>query len=279
MAEMMSFRVPTRTRLQMDRLSSRYHSMTAVVVAAVDRLYQQEVGNMAISERHEASTAQMRVVRTIGDAKVGYIATTIGEVAAVRYADGTMFTSGDWDSPQPNLTDDGDILDAWWVDADGRDAMMLDGLPRLAPWATTEEDRMTDQTIKTIDAVHAISDAELWDQFAGDMTPAHLLAQYDSPADLGVHSAGYTATPEMAAYIQQRLWNYALESLDNAELLDARGATFTWREAAAGEWVWCLSGVNRDGNAWETDDYQAESEEAARKAAADYLRDYLRADD
>jgi len=132
--EMMSFRVPPRTRLQMDRLSSRYHTMTAVVVAAVDRLYQQEVNGMAISERHEASTAHMRVIRTIGDAKLGYIATIIGEVAAVRYADGTTFTVGDWDGIQPDMTDDSDILDAWWVDADGRDAIMLNGLPRLAPW-------------------------------------------------------------------------------------------------------------------------------------------------
>lgn len=147
MTEMMSFRIPSRTRLQIERLESRYHCMTAVVVAAVDRLYRQDV-DMAISDRHEAGAAQLRRIRIIGDAQVGlgYIATTVGEVAAIRYADGTTFTSGDWDWSQPDMTDDGDIADAWWVDADGRDAVMLDGLPRLAPWADTQEETASAQT-------------------------------------------------------------------------------------------------------------------------------------
>jgi len=182
MADMMSFRVPQRTRRQMEQLATRYHSMTAVVVAAVDRMYAQEV--------------------------------------------------------------------------------------------TT----MTDQIVHSIEEATAIADGDLWDQFCGDMTPAEVLASYNGPEDMAIHTTGWTATPEIADNIERRLWNYALESLADDDLIAARGGTFTWREDAYGAWVWCLSGVNGDGNAWETDDYEADNEEAAREAAADYLREYLRAD-
>ena len=72
MAEMMSFRVPTRTRLQLERLSRRYHSMTAVVVAAVDRMYAQEVDNMAISDRHTVTPQDPRFTAHVTLDRDGY---------------------------------------------------------------------------------------------------------------------------------------------------------------------------------------------------------------
>jgi len=182
MANMMSFRIPARTRSQLERLATRYHSMTAVVVAAVDRMYAQEVATMS------------------------------------------------------------------------------------------------DQVIRSFSEANAVSDADLWGQFCGDMTPEEMLAQYGGPNELDVHGMGWTATPDIARYVEKRLWNLALDTLDDAELLNACGATFTWHQDQDSEWVWCLSGVSRDGNAWETDDYEADSQDAAHEAAAEYLREYLRAD-
>lgn len=54
-------------------------------------------------------------------------------------------------------------------------------------------------------------------------------------------------------------------------LIAAFDAKLDWRES---EGLWCLYGVNRDGNAWETDDYEADSERAALEGAAEYLRAY-----
>ena len=63
----------------------------------------------------------------------------------------------------------------------------------------------------------------------------------------------------------------ATEGKDLDGLLERYGAKLVWRES---EGLWCLHGVNRDGNAWETDDYEADSESAALEAAAEYLRAY-----
>lgn len=61
------------------------------------------------------------------------------------------------------------------------------------------------------------------------------------------------------------------EGLSPTQTLERYGAKLDWRES---EGLWCLHGVNRDGNAWETDDYEADSESAALEAAAEYLRAY-----
>jgi hypothetical protein len=63
----------------------------------------------------------------------------------------------------------------------------------------------------------------------------------------------------------------ATEGKDLDGLLERYDAKLDWRPA---EGLWCLHGVNRDGNAWETDDYEADSESAALEAAAEYLRAY-----
>jgi hypothetical protein len=34
---------------------------------------------------------------------------------------------------------------------------------------------------------------------------------------------------------------------------------------------WCLFGTNKDGLYWETDDFEAPNEDAAKEAAIDYL--------
>lgn len=50
-------------------------------------------------------------------------------VIAVILADGVQFTPADWQGEQPMDTDE--IADCRWVDAYGRDAIMMDGLPRV----------------------------------------------------------------------------------------------------------------------------------------------------
>jgi len=137
---------------------------------------------------------------------------------------------------------------------------------------------MSDQVIRSFREGNGISDNDLWDQFCGDMTHEEILAQYEGPDELDVHGTGWTATPEIAAYVEKRLWNLALDTLDDASILTARGAALTIDTDRDGNLVWCLSGVNRDGNGWETDDYEADSQDAAHEAAAEYLREYLRAD-
>jgi hypothetical protein len=72
-----------------------------------------------------------------------------------------------------------------------------------------EVSSMDDQVIRSYRQGNAISDADLWDQFCGDMTPAEMLALYEGPDELEVPGMGWTATSEIAAYVEQRLWNYA----------------------------------------------------------------------
>ena len=61
------------------------------------------------------------------------------------------------------------------------------------------------------------------------------------------------------------------KGLSPTQTLERYDAKLDWRPA---EGLWCLHGLNRDGNAWETDDYEADSESAALEAAAEYLRAY-----
>jgi hypothetical protein len=66
------------------------------------------------------------------------------------------------------------------------------------------------EIIRSIKEAQAIPEDDLWDQFAGSMEPVEMLARYDGPSELGVHGAGWTATREVAACIEVRLWNHAL---------------------------------------------------------------------
>jgi len=115
----MSFRVPVRTRRQLEHLATRYHSMTAVVVAAVDRMYAQEV---------------------------------------------------------PTMTHDDDV-------------------------------------IRTLEEAQAMSDQQLWAGFAEGMSAQEIVDAYggypDPVAAMDVYSIGWTATPEIARYVTERLWAYA----------------------------------------------------------------------
>lgn len=52
----------------------------------------------------------------------------VGPIAVIL-ADGVQFTLGDWQGEQP--MERSEIGDYAWVDAAGRDAVMLDGLPHL----------------------------------------------------------------------------------------------------------------------------------------------------
>lgn len=52
----------------------------------------------------------------------------VGPIAVIM-ADGVQFTLSDWQGPQPMTIDE--IADFRWVDAFGRTAIMLHGLPRV----------------------------------------------------------------------------------------------------------------------------------------------------
>jgi hypothetical protein len=54
------------------------------------------------------------------------------------------------------------------------------------------------------------------------------------------------------------------------QLLEKHNAQFNWNEEAK---TWCLSGIDK-GNAWETDDYDAETREEAEGDAINYLVEY-----
>lgn len=54
-----------------------------------------------------------------------------GTTAAVVYADGTCYTCRDWQSPNyPHIVDDIEEYD-WRDFANGKDAIVLNGLPRV----------------------------------------------------------------------------------------------------------------------------------------------------
>ncbi len=117
--------------------------------------------------------------------------------------------------------------------------------------------------------------ADLYHEFAVDVTPVELLRGYRAPDPLdgltaAVLDTGW-ATETTARPIARRLWQHALDSTAPDELLEAFDAKLDWR---ASEGLWCLHGVNRDGNAWETDNYEADSESAALEAPAKSLRAY-----
>lgn len=69
--------------------------------------------------------------RRIQDANLGYMATEVGPVAIIIHGDGTMLTPEDWQAPQPDVWSDDDIAATRWVDAYGRLAIIIDGLPRI----------------------------------------------------------------------------------------------------------------------------------------------------
>jgi uncharacterized membrane protein YhaH (DUF805 family) len=126
--------------------------------------------------------------------------------------------------------------------------------------------------IATIEELDAMKRADLYHEFAVDVTPVELLRGYSAPDPLdgltaAVLDTGW-ATETTARPIARGLWQYALDSAAPDELLVAFDAKLDWR---ASEGLWCLHSVDREGNAWETDDYEADSERAALEAAAEYL--------
>jgi hypothetical protein len=54
------------------------------------------------------------------------------------------------------------------------------------------------------------------------------------------------------------------------DLLKKHNSQFNWNEENK---TWCLSGIDK-GNAWETDDYEADNQEEAENDAINYLIAY-----
>ncbi len=51
-------------------------------------------------------------------------------IASVEYSmTGIAFTPCDWQASPPDMDDDDDIASTRWADADGHEAIMMDGLP------------------------------------------------------------------------------------------------------------------------------------------------------
>jgi len=53
-------------------------------------------------------------------------------ISIVRYADGSVFTTTDWQEVQPDGVDDIDLW-KWMEPTSGRDAVIIAGWPRLFP--------------------------------------------------------------------------------------------------------------------------------------------------
>jgi len=83
-------------------------------------------------ETGEADACPIMAEETIGRYGCFYIVEhpVTGPLAVILSA-GTQFTPRDWQGPQPMSTEE--IPETAWVDARGRDALMLDGLPRVMP--------------------------------------------------------------------------------------------------------------------------------------------------
>ena len=56
-----------------------------------------------------------------------------------------------------------------------------------------------------------------------------------------------------------------------AETFKRYQSDFSWNADAK---TWCLSGTDKDGNYWETDDYDAPGIAQARRDAVEYLREF-----
>lgn len=123
---MTTIRLNDLTRQQLDELTERYSmTQTDVIQYAIDRMYHQE-------RTHKMSNNQnptFEIRHFDGDV----------DVAVVTYPDGSMFTLGDWQGPQP--ADESQIThwDTWVkvnpAEPDNIDywqpAILLDGWPRV----------------------------------------------------------------------------------------------------------------------------------------------------
>ena len=93
--------------------------------------------NLIDFETGETFPCDFRVVAEVDGASVGQATPTttngFGPVAVVVYEDGTIMTSIDWQTPvaDEDLEDLEDLATRWMRNGDGKDAIILGGLPRI----------------------------------------------------------------------------------------------------------------------------------------------------
>lgn len=88
---------PATQRQVNDLQMAGFGSFTDIVRAAIDRMYQQEKDSILVT---------FEIKQLDGE-----------HVATITYADGTMFTTGDWQSAQPQTLDDAPSFSWYKVDA------------------------------------------------------------------------------------------------------------------------------------------------------------------
>lgn len=62
------------------------------------------------------------------------------------------------------------------------------------------------QTIRTLEELAAISDADLWAQFCGDMTLEDAAEWFACPQDFDSAGTGWVANGDIAEAVNERLW-------------------------------------------------------------------------
>ena len=93
--------------------------------------------NLIDFETGETFPCDFRVVAEVDGARVGQATPTttnaFGPVAVVVYEDGTIMTSIDWQTPvaDEDLEDLEEHPTRWMRNGDGKDAIILGGLPRV----------------------------------------------------------------------------------------------------------------------------------------------------
>lgn len=80
----------------------------------------------------DGTLVSFRAIRTDGDAELGYATCQESgdSVAVVRYADGDVWTTEDWQGVQPDVLDPEDVASWRWRSADGTLGIVVGGLPR-----------------------------------------------------------------------------------------------------------------------------------------------------
>lgn len=104
-------------------------------------------------------------------------------------------------------------VDRMWLAEIGNEQQMqleaeADGLAEdaRAEEAALARDTWPMQTIQTLEELAEISDADLWAQFAGDLTPEDAATWYTCPQDFDVAGTDWVADRDVAEAVNERLW-------------------------------------------------------------------------